>query len=58
MTFFPKNLISQALDSVEKYRNTTANKAYNESVDIDTFDKMWNTPIESCQRLFVVVKRR
>lgn len=45
-------------DSVEKYRNVADNKAYNESVDIDTFDKMWNIPIESCQRLFVVVKRR
>ena len=45
-------------DSVEKYRNITDNKAYNESVDIDTFDKSWNIPIESCQRLFVVVKKR
>ena len=45
-------------DSVEKYRNTADNKAYNESVDIETFDRMWNIPIESCQRLFVVVKKR
>lgn len=45
-------------DSVEKYRNTADNEAYNESVDIETFDKMWNIPIESCQRLFVVVKKR
>ncbi len=45
-------------DSVEDYRNVTGNNAYNESVDIDTFDKMWNIPIESCQRLFVVVKKR
>ena len=45
-------------DSVEKYRNVVDNNAYNESVDIDTFDKMWNIPIESCQRLFVVVKKR
>lgn len=44
-------------DSVEKYRNVADNKAYNESVDIETFDKMWNIPIESCQRLFVVVKK-
>lgn len=43
-------------DSVEDYRNTAGNKAYNECIDIDTFDKMWNIPIESCQRLFVVVK--
>ena len=43
-------------DSVEQYRNTD-NEAYNESIDIDTFDKMWNIPIESCQRLFVVVKK-
>ena len=45
-------------DSVEKYRNTADYEAYNESVDIETFDKMWNIPIESCQRLFVVVKKR
>lgn len=45
-------------DSVEKYRNVAGNKAYNESIDTDTFDKMWNIPIESCQRLFVVVKKR
>ena len=44
-------------DSVEKYRNVIDSEAYNESVDIDTFDKMWNIPIESCQRLFVVVKK-
>ena len=44
-------------DSVEKYRNVTDNKAYNESVGIDTFDRMWNIPIESCQRLFVVIKK-
>ena len=45
-------------DSVEQYRNVADNEAYNESVDIDTFDKMWNIPIESCQRLFVVMKKR
>lgn len=44
-------------DSVEKYRNVADNKAYNESVDIDVFDRMWNIPIESCQRLFVIVKK-
>ena len=44
-------------DSVEKYRNVADNDAYNESVDIDLFDRMWNIPIESCQRLFVIVKR-
>mgnify|MGYP002623480677 CR=1 FL=1 len=45
-------------DSVEKYRNVTGNETYNEAVDTDTFDRMWNIPIEGCQRLFVVVKRR
>ena len=45
-------------DSVEKYRNAADSNAYNESIDIDTFDKMWDIPIESCQRLFVVVKKR
>lgn len=45
-------------DSVEKYRNVVGNNAYNESINIDTFDKMWNIPIESCQRLFVMVKKR
>lgn len=44
-------------DSVEKYRNVVDNQSYNESVDVETFDKMWNIPIESCQRLFVVVKK-
>lgn len=45
-------------DSVEKYRNAADKEAYNESIEIETFDKMWNIPIESCQRLFVVVKKR
>ena len=45
-------------DSVEKYRNVTDNKAYNERIDIHLFDKMWNIPIESCQRLFVMVNKR
>jgi uncharacterized protein YvpB len=44
-------------DSVEKYRNVADQKAYNRSVDIATFDKMWNIPIESCQRLFVMVHK-
>ena len=44
-------------DSVEEYRNVVGNDAYNESVDIERFDKMWNIPIESCQRLFVVVRK-
>lgn len=42
-------------DSVDKYRNVSDQKAYNRSIDIATFDKMWNIPIESCQRLFVMV---
>lgn len=45
-------------DSVEKYRNVTGNPAYNERIDTATWDKMWNIPIESCQRLFVVVNKR
>lgn len=44
-------------NSVEKYRNVTDNKAYNEALDIDKFDAMWNIPFESCQRLFVVVRK-
>ena len=44
-------------DSVEKYRNVADNQSYNESVDIERFDEMWNIPIESCQRLFVVVRK-
>ena len=44
-------------DSVEKYRNVSDNKSYNEAVDIDKFDAMWNLPIESCQRLFVMVRK-
>lgn len=45
-------------DSVEKYRNMFGNQDYNEFIDTETFDRMWNIPIESCQRLFVVVKKR
>ncbi len=44
-------------DSSEKYRNVTDNDAYNEAIDIETFDKTWNIPLESCQRLFVIVKK-
>ena len=45
-------------DSVEKYRNAKDNKGYNEAMDVNTFDRMWNIPIESCQRLFVMVKKQ
>ena len=45
-------------DSVKKYRNVADNKAYNEAIAIDTFEKMWNIPLESCQRLFVIVKKQ
>lgn len=44
-------------NSVEKYRNVSDNKAYNETLDIDKFDAMWNIPFESCQRLFVIVRK-
>lgn len=44
-------------DSVEKYRNITNNQFYNEALEISTFDTMWNIPIESCQRLFIIVKK-
>ena len=44
-------------NSVEKYRNVADNKAYNEVLDIGKFDAMWNIPFESCQRLFVVVRK-
>ena len=44
-------------DSVERYRNVANNTAYNRSIDINTFDKMWNIPLESCQRLFVIVNK-
>ena len=44
-------------DSVEKYRNVPDHAAYNEAIDITRFDAMWNIPIESCQRLFVVVRK-
>jgi len=44
-------------DSSEKYRNVVNNKDYNESLDIETFDKSWNIPLEGCGRLFVIVKK-
>lgn len=44
-------------DSVEKYRNVENNKSYNEALEISTFDSMWNIPIESCQRLFIIIKK-
>lgn len=44
-------------DSVERYRNVPGHTAYNEAIDIVKFDAMWNIPIESCQRLFVVVHK-
>ncbi len=44
-------------DSVDEYRNEDF-KNYNRSVEISVFDKMWNIPIESCQRLFVIVRKK
>ena len=45
-------------NSVGKYRNVQDNPSYNEMLDIDKFDAMWNIPIESCQRLFVIVRKK
>ena len=45
-------------DSVDEYRNVYENDNYNRSVEIHVFDKMWNIPIESCQRLFVIVRKK
>ena len=42
-------------DSVDEYRNVDDCDDFNRSVEIPVFDKMWNIPIESCQRLFVIV---
>ena len=42
-------------DSVDEYRNVDDCADFNRSVEIPVFDKMWNIPIESCQRLFVIV---
>ncbi len=42
-------------DSVDEYRNVDDCDDFNRSVEIPAFDKMWNIPIESCQRLFVRV---
>lgn len=44
-------------NSVEKYRNVSDNKSYNEVLDIAKFDTMWNIPIESCKHLFVIVRK-
>jgi len=45
-------------DSVEEYRNVEGNQDFNRTVEMGVFDKMWNIPIESCQRLFVRVKKK
>lgn len=45
-------------DSVDEYRNVDDCNNFNRSVDIHVFDKMWNIPIESCQRLFVIVREK
>ena len=44
-------------DSVDEYRNVDDGVKFNRQVEIAAFDKMWNIPIESCQRLFVVVRK-
>ncbi len=44
-------------DSVDEYRNVDDCDHFNRSVEIAAFDKMWNIPIESCQRLFVIVRK-
>lgn len=44
-------------DSVEEFRNVDGNGFYNESLAADSFDDMWNIPLESCQRLFIVVRK-
>ena len=45
-------------DSVNEYRNVVDCKSFNRTVEISVFDKMWNIPIESCGRLFVIVKKK
>ena len=45
-------------DSVDEYRNVDDCSNFNRSVETALFDKMWNIPIESCQRLFVIVKKK
>lgn len=45
-------------DSVDEYRNVDDCDNFNRSVEIPVFDKMWNIPIESCQRLFVIVEKK
>ncbi len=45
-------------DSVDEYRNVDDCENFNRSVEIPVFDTMWNIPIESCQRLFVIVRKK
>ena len=45
-------------DSVDEYRNVDDCNNFNRSVEIPVFDKMWNIPVESCQRVFVIVKKK
>ena len=45
-------------DSVDEYRNVDDCADFNRTVEVAKFDKMWDIPIESCQRLFVVVKKK
>ena len=44
-------------DSVDEYRNVDGCENFNRSVKIPLFDKMWNIPVESCQQLFVIVRK-
>ena len=45
-------------DSVDEYRNVDDSKDFNRSVETAVFDKMWNIPLESCERLFVIVRKK
>ena len=45
-------------DSVDEYRNVDDSKDFNRSVETAEFDKMWNIPLESCERLFVIVRKK
>jgi hypothetical protein len=44
-------------DSVDEFRNVTDNEDYNEKREINEFVKMWSIPLESCQRLFIIVHK-
>ena len=44
-------------DSVDEFRNISNNKDYNQKLEINKFDAMWNIPLEWCQRLFVIIKK-